>query len=139
AIDVVAFSWGEKQSGAFGRGGGGGGAGKVKMLDFHFVMLTNKASARLMLACACGEHLPRATLICRKARGKHQEYMKYTLTNVLVSKYTIGGPYRGLALPYEQVSLNFARVEVEYHEQKPDGSLGPRIACGYDAKTNQRV
>src|SRR3712207_8560183 len=36
---------------------GGGGAGKVTMQDFHFTMKMNKASPKLMLACAQGDHI----------------------------------------------------------------------------------
>jgi type VI protein secretion system component Hcp len=46
---------------------GGSGAGKVQMQDFHFVMRANKASTKLMLACASGEHIPDGLLTCRKA------------------------------------------------------------------------
>jgi len=52
-IDVQSWSWGESQTGTHA-GGGGGGAGKVSMQDFHFVMQNNKASPKLMLACASG-------------------------------------------------------------------------------------
>jgi type VI secretion system secreted protein Hcp len=47
-------------------GGGGGGAGKVSMQDFHFVMRVNKASPKLMLACADGRAHQEATLTCRR-------------------------------------------------------------------------
>ena len=65
-IDVLSWSWGETQSGSHAAGGGGG-AGKVSMQDFSFVMKVNKASPKLLLACANGEHIPEATLVCRKA------------------------------------------------------------------------
>ena len=56
-IDLQSWSWGETQTGTHSAGGGGG-AGKVDMQDFHFVMAHNKASPKLMLACASGEHDP---------------------------------------------------------------------------------
>ena len=37
------------------RDGGGGGAGKVAMQDFSFTMSVNKASPKLLLACATGQ------------------------------------------------------------------------------------
>ena len=52
-IEVLSWSWGETQTGTH-VSGGGGGAGKVAMQDFHFVMLMNKASAKLAKACATG-------------------------------------------------------------------------------------
>src|SRR5687767_198417 len=83
-IDVESWSWGATQSGKASFGGGGG-AGKVQMQDFHFVMRVNKASPKLMLACATGEHIKQAVLTCRKAGGEQQEYMKVTMSDILVS------------------------------------------------------
>ena len=77
---------GETQSGTFA-GGGGGGAGKVSMQDFHFTMPVNKASPALFLACAQGDHIKNAILTCRKAGKKQQEFMKVTMSDVLVSLF----------------------------------------------------
>ena len=66
-----------------GTGAAGGGAGKVSMQDFHFVMTVNKASPKLFLHCADGEHLKKATLTCRKAGKDQQEYLKVVKTEVL--------------------------------------------------------
>ena len=68
-IQIMSFSWGETQSGTIAAGGGGG-AGKVQMQDFHFVMNVCKASPKLFLACATGDHIPKATLTAaRPARS----------------------------------------------------------------------
>ena len=83
-INLQSWSWSEHQSGAHAAGGGGG-AGKVSMADFHFTMHVNKASPKLMLACATGEHIKKATLVCRKAGKEQQEYLKITFDDVLVS------------------------------------------------------
>jgi type VI secretion system secreted protein Hcp len=67
-IEVLAFSWGESNSGSSGIGGGGG-AGKVTMQDFRFTMKLSKASPQLAAACATGKHIKSAVLTCRKAGG----------------------------------------------------------------------
>src|SRR5689334_13062976 len=64
-IQLESFSWSEHQTGTHAAGGGGG-AGKVAMQDFHITKKIDKASPKLMLACADGEHLKKATLVCRK-------------------------------------------------------------------------
>src|SRR6059058_3336371 len=74
-IDLQSWSWSEHQTGAHA-GGGGGGAGKVHMDDFHFTMHLNKASPKLFLACATGEHIKKATLVCRKAGKEQVEFLK---------------------------------------------------------------
>jgi type VI secretion system secreted protein Hcp len=135
-IDLESFSWGATQSGTHSSGGGGG-AGKVQMGDFHFVMKANTASPKLMQACATGEHIKNATLICRKAGKDQQEYMKWVFSDLLVSSYQTGGSAHGDVVPMDQISLNFSKVEFEYKAQKADGTLDGPVKAGYDLKQNK--
>lgn len=137
-IEIESFSWGASNAGSHA-GGGGGGAGKVSMQDFHFTMRVNKASPKLMLACANGEHIKTATLVCRKAGKEQQEYLTYKMSDVLVSSYQTGGSDSGDAVPMDQVSINFTKVEVEYKAQKADGSLDSPIKAGWNLKENKKV
>ena len=136
-IEIESFSWGATQTGSHAAGGGGG-AGKVSMQDFHFVMKVNKASPKLMLACANGEHLKSALLTARKAGKDQQEYLKVTMSDLLVSSYQTGGSNGG-EVPMDQISLNFSKLEYEYKEQKADGTLGGAVKTGYDLKLNKKV
>lgn len=136
-IDVMSWSWGETQSGSAAYGGGGG-AGKVQMQDFHFVMKVNKASPKLFLACATGQHIPSAILTCRKAGAEQQEYMIWTFSDLLISSYQTGGS-EGQEIPVDQCSFNFSKVQFEYKEQKADGSLGSPVKAGYDLKLNTKL
>jgi len=136
-IDLLSWSWGETQTGTMAHGGGGG-AGKVDMQDFHFVMHVNKATPKLILACASGEHIKKATLTCRKAGKTQQEFLTYHFSDVLVSSYQTGGS-SGDVIPNEQVSLNYSKMEVEYKAQKADGSLDGGIKAGWDMKANKVV
>ena len=137
-IDLDSWSWGETQGGTMSFGGGGG-AGKVQMQDFHFVMKVNKAAPKLIVACASGEHIKKAVLTCRKAGKEQQEFLKYTFTDVLVSSYQTGGAASGSVIPSDQISFNYGKMEVEYKEQKADGSLGGAIKAGWDLKLNKKV
>lgn len=137
-IDVESWSWGESQSGTHS-GGGGGGAGKVSMQDFHFVMKINKSTPKLLLACATGQHIAKAVLVCRKAGTDQQEFLKVTFSDLLVSSYQTGGSSHGDIVPTDQISLNFAKIEFEYKEQKPDGTLGGTVKAGYDLKANKKL
>ena len=137
-IDLESWSWGETQTGTH-VAGGGGGAGKVAMQDFHFVMRVNKASPKLMLACATGQHIKEGVLTCRKAGKEQQEFLKVKFTDLLVSSYQTGGSANGDVVPLDQISLNFAKIELEYKEQKADGTLGGAVKAGYDLKANKQV
>jgi type VI secretion system secreted protein Hcp len=132
-IEIESFSWGAHQAGT-ASAGGGMGAGRVQMQDFNFVMRVNKASPKLMLSCANGEHIKSAILVCRKAGKEQQEYLKVTFTDLLISSYTTNGTGAADVIPMDQISLNFTKVEMEYKEQKPDGTLGGAIKAFYDMK-----
>ena len=137
-IELESWSFGETNAGTHALSSGGG-AGKVSMQDFHFVMHVNKASPKLFLACATGEHIKGAKLTCRKAGKSQQEYLKVTFTDLLVSSYQTGGSAHGGVLPTDQISLNFAKIEIEYAEQGADGKLGASVKAGYDLKVGAKV
>src|SRR6516165_9679323 len=130
SIEISGWSWGAAQTGTSSHGGGAG-AGKVAMQDAHFSMSVSKASPKLMLACATGDHIKQAVLTCRKAGTDQQEYLKYTFSDVLVSSFQTNGASGG-GTPTESLSLNFSKIEIEYKEQQHDGTLGGRIKTGWD-------
>ncbi len=137
-IELESWSFGGTNSGSFSSGGGGG-SGKVSMQDFHFVKKTDKASAKLLVACCTGEHIKTATLVCRKAGGEQQEFLKIILSPILVSTFQSGGSSGTDIIPMEQIALNFGKIEYKYKEQKPDGSLGGEVIGGWDVTTNKKV
>lgn len=146
-IQLQAWQWAEENSGRWGFGSGGG-AGKVEMKDFEFLMVTNKASPKLFLMCATGDHIDEAKLICRKSGAGQQDFMIVTFSNCLVSSFrTVGNIPVNVAnndrssfvLPVDEIKINFARIEVEYREQRNDGTMGAVIKAGYDLKLNAPV
>ncbi len=138
-IEIESFSWGVSNSGSAAHAGGGGGAGKASFQDFHFTKQVSKASPRLFLACASGQHIPQATLTCRKAGKEQAEFYKVTLSDLIVSSYEQQGASSSDALPVDQFSLNYSKIEIEYRAQEPDGSLGAAVKAGWDLKTNTKA
>jgi len=136
-IDIESWSWGETNTGTAGHGGGGG-AGKVQMQDFHFVMRLNRASPVLAKACATGQHIKLATLTARKAGKGQQEFLTFKFYDLLVSSYQTGGAEGGDSA-VDAVAFNYAKVEMEYRQQKSDGSLGSAETFKYDLKSNKSL
>jgi type VI secretion system secreted protein Hcp len=160
-IDIESFSWGMSQTGVSATGGGGG-AGKVKVHDISFTKGTDAASPLLFLNCASGAHIKEANFVVRKAGGEQLEYLKIKLTDVLVSSYKPHGaqnatidwgdgstaddweanasPVPSEAIPTEQFSLNFSKIEYSYQAQGADGKAqGGPIMAGWDVKANKKV
>jgi type VI secretion system secreted protein Hcp len=136
-IEVLSFSFGANQPGSAGFGGGSG-VGKVQVHDFTFSKYYDKSSVKLFEACAVGKHTPKVTLVCRKAGGTQQEYLKISLSEVIVSSITSSGS-GGDALPTESVSLHFSKIELEYKPQDEKGGLGGVIKAGWDLSKNVKV
>ena len=138
-FQLLSYSFGASQAHALDFTGGGHGAGKVSFTDFTFVKQVDKGSPKLMLACATGQHIPKAVLIVRKAGKDQQEYLKVTLTDILVSNVIVNGDGHRSPLPTDEIKLNFAKIEFEYKTQNKDGSLGGAVNAGYDQKLQKAV
>ncbi len=138
SIEIDSFSFGASQEGTFARSAGGG-AGKVSFSDISFTTSANKASPKLMEACATGKHIPTSKLHVRKAGGAQQDYYLITFSDVLVSSYQSSGSSGGDSTPMDSFSLNFAKVEFEYKPQDAKGGLGGAVKAGYDLKANKQL
>jgi hypothetical protein len=103
-ISGLGFAGGASQSGS------GGGAGKVSTHDISITKSVDKASPTLFKYCANGKHIPKASIELRKA-GK--TYLRYTLTNAVISSYQTGGSAHA-GEPTESLSLNFTKIEIQY-------------------------
>ena len=133
-IDVLAWSWGMSQSGSFHHGGGGG-AGKANFQDISVTKWIDKSTPVLMLYCSNGDHFKSAKLYVRKAGKKPLEYIVIEMKKVLITSVSTGGS-GGEDKLTENVTLNFAAVQVKYKEQKPDGSAGAEKIYTWDIAQN---
>ena len=133
-IDVLAWSWGIAQSGSM-HVGGGGGAGMANVQDVSLTKYVDKASADLMLACFNGEHLKEAILTVRKSGDQPADILVITMSPVMVTSVSAGGS-GGNDWLTENISLNFAKVNVSYTPQKEDGSADAAIDFTWNIEVN---
>lgn len=136
-IDVLAWSWGLSNSGS-AHVGGGAGAGKVNVQDLSFTKWVDSATPKLVLACCNGQHFDEATLVVRKAGGSPVEYIKLKLQEVLITSISTGGS-GGEDRLTENVTLNFAKFNLDYVPQDAKGAAGTAIPAGWDVAGNQKL
>ena len=136
-IDVLAWSWGMSNSGS-AHTGGGAGAGKVNVQDLSFTKYVDSASPKLMLSCCNGKHYDEALLTVRKAGEKPVEYIKIKLTEVLITSVSTGGS-GGEDRLTENVTLNFAKFNLDYTPQDDKGAAGTAIPAGWDIAANKKA
>jgi len=132
-IEILSWSWGVTNAGAMS-GGSGGGAGRADFQDLSFTHSIDKASPLLLKACATGVHIKEARITHRKAGKGQQEFLIFKLNDVIVTSVKQSDSESGQP---ENVSLTFAKVDLEYKPQKPDGSLDAGVHFKYDIKANK--
>ncbi len=143
-IELASFSFGLANPGSHNLGSGAA-AGKVSFQEFHFTSKVTKASPKLMLACAGGQHIKEGTVTVRKAGGESsdnatQEFLFYKFQTVVITSVQDGGTGGGSGdLPVESVSFVFAKVNVEYKPQNPDGTLGTAVEFAWDLVANKKI
>ncbi len=117
-IDVLSFSFGVTNA----------QRGKGSTNDFSIVKFMDKASPLLFMAACEGDRLPKAIFTARKAGERPQEFLKVTFTDILISSVAPGGSTGGQeTLPMESLSLNFAKVEIMFTPENPDGTPGKPV------------
>lgn len=131
-IEVLSLSFGVQNSSSMGFGSGGG-QGKANFSAINLSKLVDKSSKALWAACAVGNHFEDAMITIRKqGSGGPKEYLVYKLFKVIVTGVSQGGA----AEMSENVSLEFAKVEMTYTPQDDAGELGGAIEFKYDIKGN---
>lgn len=135
-IEVLSFSWGVTNPSSPGGAGGGGGAGRATFNDLSIVHRIDRATPKLLEACATGKHLPEATITHRKAGKGQLEYLIVKMSDVTITGVVHGGSI-GSDSGAETVTMAFAKIALDYKPQKADGSLDAAVHFGYDLKTNK--
>jgi type VI secretion system secreted protein Hcp len=108
----------------------------LRMAAFEVVKRVDRASAKLMLACASRRLLKQALLNSVKAGGDHLNVLRITLSEVYVTAYRISGDAGG-EWPTEQFGLAFDRIELETTEVRMDGRAAGVVRSGWDSRTDQ--
>lgn len=120
-IDVLSWSWGSS------RHAGGGGGGRIALRSLDQVTVTaraDKSSPKLAEALSRGQRLGTIVLEAKPTRGSEDDYVRYTLTDVIVTSVRSSGSSGGGDVPTESVSLSFTKIEVDYQGQEARGLLG---------------
>ena len=137
AITVLAWSWGLSNSGTF-HTGSGGGSGKANFQDLSVTKYVDLASADLAYSCASGKHLKTVKLFVRKAGESPLEYLTYQMEDILVTSSSTGGS-GGEDRFTESVTLNFAKIKMEYWTQNEKGGKGENKNFGWDIAKNAKM
>jgi type VI secretion system secreted protein Hcp len=139
--EIRSFTGGVSQKGSISSTAGSMSSERA---DFSPIIVTkelDKASAKLMLTCASGQHLKEVIIEICRAGGDKEKYMEIKLTDCLISGYVLSGSAGGdTGIPLEEVSFVYGKLELKYTQLdtktgKPKGD----VAGGWDLKANKKV
>lgn len=138
SIELDSFGWGATNPTNFSSGGGGG-KGKVSFQDFHFTKKLDSSSPTLAEFCFHGSSF-KATLHVHKQGDKNApvEYFTVKLTEAGISNYSASGS-GDQGDVFEQFSIGFAQVEIEYTEQTDKNTKGSKVRSGWNVKQDGPV
>ena len=68
-------------------------------------------------------------VLCRTNNDKIEEYMKYTLTDALISSFSMSS---GGDIPSESISLSYVHLEVAYTTRDAKGGVSGPVRVAYD-------
>lgn len=147
-IDVLAWSWGMSRAVSAAGGGGDRQTGKVAVQELSLTKWVDKASPILMMRVATGQVVPEVTFsVTEETDGGQRDYFIVTMEEVIVSSVSSGGstgddsgrpsgdPSDGTLRHTENVTLNFARVQVHYTPLDEKG-LGTPTEFKWDISRN---
>ncbi|GHT94873.1 hypothetical protein AGMMS49545_16840 [Betaproteobacteria bacterium] len=136
-IELISWKWLVTQESNM-HAGSGGGAGKATVGDLYFEHALDRASPNLLKYCLTGKHISDVKLTVRKAGGNPLEYLKITMTDVIVTKVEPVGNSSSERI-YEGVGLAFSKVSQEYVVQNQQGGSGGTITATFDIKLNKEA
>ena len=127
-IEIESFSWGLKTGAADGRSM----RGRACVSEIAFTKRADAASPLLLANAASGMNIPKAILIGRRSGGDQQDFFKIELSNILVSSVAHSG---STELVQEAFELRFAKAQVVYTPQDPEGKPGSAVSATVQVPT----
>ncbi len=136
-IEILGYSHGVSQSTDVSASSSGGATtGRCTHGDFQISKAVDLASPVLLQRCSDGLHIKKIVLTLVRAGGDNKvPFMVYTLTNCVVASVSYSGSSG--ALPAENVTFNYGKIEWVYTQQKrADGGGGGNTTGSWNRETN---
>ena len=142
-IEVTDWSW--SQTANISSESGAASERRLAVDPMRISKWADRATPRLMLACANGEQFERVILRCIRNVPIRTDVLRITLTEAEISSYAVNGPASNVVKdqppnvdrPREEIGFSFRRIEFETTELRPDGTLAGFIRTGWDTRLNE--
>ncbi len=144
-IEVLAVHHSAQQPAATSHSGVGGRSGRrAEFSDFTIVKEIDKASPKLYVFCAKGEHIPDVVIeftMVEPVTSNKVVYKKVMLKDVVVSAFTPVMSYRsnGEFTHLEEISFRYGQIEWEYTPYDALGNPGTTVTAGWSLEANKAL
>ena len=140
-VEILNFSHGVSQATTGTASSTGSGAGqRCDMTPFHFAKQLDKASPKLNAFCAGADAVKTVDVELCRAGGDKQLYMKYKLSDCIISSVQVGGASAGDGgVPIEEVGITYGKIEWEYTVIGNDNKPAGKVPAGWDLGANKKV
>jgi type VI secretion system secreted protein Hcp len=89
--------------------------GETTAGDIVVVRQLDKSSVKLQEAAATGKYFPKVDVhFTTQVQGSSEPYLKYSLSDVIVTSYNFHGVASGDPQPSEDITLNYSKAEWTY-------------------------
>lgn len=130
-IDIMSIDWNMAQASNM-QIGSGRTSSRATVNPIGITKIYDASSPYLALACMQGKSFDEVVISFRQDSGDaHLDYLIITLTNVVISSYSLNGTAMGEEIN-DAISLSFETVNVKYTVQADDHSSGDEHEIEYD-------
>lgn len=136
-IEAMNFSYSCYQPVSESRSGGIHTTGRANHGTINFSKYTDISTADLCATMWAGKTIPSVVITAVTNNGDEVvEYLTITLTNVVISNFSIHGG--GSSVSSEEVSLSYSKIKFVYHFQGEDGKANGEKPAEWDLATEQK-
>jgi type VI secretion system secreted protein Hcp len=131
-IEVTGWRWGLQARTPMS---GSGPAPKATLNELVVAKRIDSASTALMSALRNNDEIRKAVLVCRRAGGGQQNYVRLTLQKARITSLEVASEVSSVpsaAALREELTIAFRRIAIEYMPQGDDGR--PRGATTFEAE-----
>jgi len=137
-IEISSFNLGVSQGSTGSRSDAGAASGgRADFTSFTITKNVDKATPKVLLSCAKGEHIAAVAVEMCRATGEKTKFLEYKMSDVIVTNVTTGGANKD-NIPAETVSFNFGKVEITYFATDHNtGKSKGQVAANWDLTKNK--
>ncbi|MEE8294852.1 MAG: type VI secretion system tube protein Hcp [Sphingomonadales bacterium] len=95
----------------------------------------DKASPKLQQATNSGKVFPKVIIEVAEYGGSRATYLKYELTNVMITSYSVNDPGTSGGVPMETITFKYSKIEYKYDKGK-DREKGKKDRYDPDKKSS---